>query len=91
MRYTKLALLIFGAGLLLGLAVVVAEIDALARVASLSMALGIIAVPVGAIIDWRRAMRRPAGPARGRRQPVRGRVPPNAGHLGRRKGSAPKR
>jgi predicted lipid-binding transport protein (Tim44 family) len=77
MRWTKLALLVFGAGLLLGLAVVVAELDALARVASLLMALGIVAVPVGAIIDWRRAAR-PAQPARGRGQPTKARASPGA-------------
>ncbi len=57
MRYTKIALLTFGAGLLLGLAVVAAEIDALSRVASLTMALGIAALPVGMIVDWRLATR----------------------------------
>ncbi|MGH7046660.1 MAG: hypothetical protein ACREE2_09785 [Stellaceae bacterium] len=65
MRYTKIALLTFGAGLLLGLAVVVLEIDRLDRVASGVMALGLLAVPLGMIVDWRlatrpRSVRKPA-------------------------------
>ena len=55
MRFTKLALLIFGAGLLLGLVVVVAEIEVLARGASFLMAFGIVALPIAALIDWRRS------------------------------------
>ncbi len=55
MRYTKIALLTFGAGLILGLVVVVAEIDWLARVASSLMALGLAAIPVGMLADWRLA------------------------------------
>ena len=42
MYYTKIALLTFGAGLVLGLAVVVIEIDWLSRVASGLMALGLM-------------------------------------------------
>jgi hypothetical protein len=53
MRYTKIALLTFGAGLVLGLVVVVVEIDPLDRVASGLMALGLVGVPVGMVIDWR--------------------------------------
>ena len=62
MRYTKTALLAFGCGLLLGLVVLGAEIKSLARVASGLMALGIAAIPIGMIADWRRATRalRPA-------------------------------
>jgi hypothetical protein len=91
MRSSKLALLIFGAGLVLGLAVVVAEIDALARVASLLMALGIIAIPLGAIIDWRRAARA-AGPARKRRKRAKRRAAPAARRGARsRKPASPKR
>jgi xanthosine utilization system XapX-like protein len=55
MRYTKIALLTFGAGLILGLVVVVIEIDWLDRVASGLMALGLAGVPVGMIVDWRQA------------------------------------
>ncbi len=55
MRYTKIALLTFGAGLVLGLVVVVIEIDWLDRVASGLMALGLVAIPFGMIVDWRLA------------------------------------
>jgi hypothetical protein len=57
MRYTKIALLSFGLGLVLGLIVVVAEIEPLARVASGLMALGLCAIPVGMAVDWRLATR----------------------------------
>jgi hypothetical protein len=70
MRCTKLALLIFGAGLLLGLVVVVAEIEALARGASLLMALGIVALPSAALIDWWRAAT-PLSPPRAQRKPTK--------------------
>jgi hypothetical protein len=56
--YSKAALLIFGLGLVLGLAVVSAELRDLARVASLAMALGIVALPVAIVMDLRR--RKPA-------------------------------
>ena len=59
MRYTKIALLAFGFGLLVGLAVVGAEIKSLARVASGLMALGIAAIPIGMAADWRRAIKTP--------------------------------
>ena len=62
MYYTKIALLTFGAGLMLGLAVVVIEIDWLSRVASGLMALGLMTIPIGMIVDWRlatKSMRRP--------------------------------
>ena len=55
MRNTKIALLVFGLGLLLGLIIVVAEIKPLERVASGLMASGIAAIPIGMIADWRRA------------------------------------
>ena len=57
MRYTKAALLTFGAGLVLALVVVATETQGLARVASAAMALGIAAIPVGMAIDWRLATR----------------------------------
>ena len=46
MRYTKIALLTFGAGLVLGLVVVVVEIDPLDRAASGLMALGLAGIAV---------------------------------------------
>jgi hypothetical protein len=66
MRYTKIALLTFGAGLILGLVVVVAEIDPLDRVASGLMALGLAAIPVGMAIDWRLATKPTLKPAKKR-------------------------
>jgi hypothetical protein len=59
MRYTKIALLTFGAGLILALVVVATETQGLERVASAAMALGIVAIPVGIAVDWRRATRAP--------------------------------
>ncbi len=76
MRYTKIALLTFGAGLLLGLLVVVIEIDWLGRVASSLMALGLAAVPFGMIVDWRLA----AKPAR---KPIKARGKTRARRNGR--------
>jgi len=69
MRYTKTALLMFGAGLVLALVVVAAELDRLERVASAAMALGIAAIPIGMVIDWRLATRAAARPPRGRGKP----------------------
>jgi len=66
MRYTKIALLAFGFGLLLGLVVLGAEIKSLERVASGLMALAIAAIPVGMAADWRRAIKTARGtPRRG--------------------------
>ena len=56
MRYTKIAILVFGFGLVLGLLVIGAEIKRLERVASGLMALGVGALPIGMIVDWRRAV-----------------------------------
>jgi hypothetical protein len=69
MRYTKTALLMFGAGLLLALAVVAAELDGLERVASAVMAVGIAAVPVGMAVDWRLATRAARRPPKRRGKP----------------------
>ena len=52
MRYTKAALLIFGAGILLGLAVVAAELAGIERVASGVMALGLVLLPVGLALGY---------------------------------------
>ena len=72
MRYTKTALLAFGFGLLLGLVVLGAEIKSLARVASGLMAVGIAAIPVGMVADWRRAIKTARGtPRRGVKTPAR--------------------
>jgi xanthosine utilization system XapX-like protein len=88
MRYTKTALLAFGSGLLLGLAIIAAEIKSLERVASALMALGIAGIPVGMVADWRRAIRAAAaGPKRGAKV-----VAPRTSHARRpRKSTVPKR
>jgi hypothetical protein len=69
MRYTKIALLTFGAGLVLALIVVATETEGLARVASAAMALGIAAIPVAMAVDWRLATRLPQRPSRRRARP----------------------
>ena len=51
MRYTKIALLIFGLGLVTGFVIVVGEFARLGRVASALMALGLMALPVGLVAD----------------------------------------
>jgi hypothetical protein len=79
MRYSRWALLLFGAGLLLGLAAVSAGLTALDRVASIAMAGGIALLPVAVFADWRRrakARKARRTPRRRRRSPVRGRAKP---------------
>jgi hypothetical protein len=68
MRYSKWALLIFGAGAVLGLAVVSAGLPRLGRVASLTMAVGIALLPVALVADWRRS-NAPPKLGRGRAKP----------------------
>jgi hypothetical protein len=67
-HYTKLALLTFGAGLLLALIAVAVDIEQMKRMASTAMALGIAAIPIGMAVDWRLATRalRPASRRRGK-------------------------
>jgi hypothetical protein len=92
MRYTKTALLMFGAGLVLALAVVAAELDGLERVASAAMALGIAAIPVGMAVDWRLATRaagRP--PRRTAKSRARRATPATRRRSGPRKPARPKR
>jgi len=69
MRYTKTALLMFGAGLVLALVVIAAELDQFERVASAAMALGIAAIPIGMAVDWRLATRAPRRPPARRGKP----------------------
>ena len=76
MRYTKTALLTFGAGLLLALVVVATEMEGLARVASAAMALGIAAIPIGMAVDWRLATRVPRRPSGRSGKPRRRRTAP---------------
>jgi hypothetical protein len=70
MRFTRIALLVFGAGGVLGLAVVSAGLPRFGRVASAAMALGILALPVAIIADLRRKPR--AAPAKTRRKRASG-------------------
>jgi len=78
MRYTKIALLTFGAGLVLGLIVVVVEIDPLARLASGLMALGLIGLPVAMAVDWRLATKAARQPGKKVvKPPVRRRTAPS--------------
>jgi hypothetical protein len=78
MRYTKTALLMFGAGLLLALVVIAAELDRFERVASAVMALGIAAIPVGMAVDWRLATKAAARPPRRSAKPRTRRAAPAA-------------
>jgi len=70
MRYTKLALLTFGAGLMLALVAVGVDIVQMQRLASTAMALGIAAIPIGMAVDWRLATRS-SSPTSRRRGKVR--------------------
>ena len=79
MRYTKIALLIFGLGLAAGFVIVVGEFARLERVARALMALGLVALPVGLAADrwlairaWLTAHfpRRKAKPARRKGRPA---------------------
>ncbi len=87
MRYTKTGLLVFGVGLVLGLAVIAAEVRSLERLASGLMALGIAAIPIALILDWRRARSMHRTPRRTRVLARRTRPPPRR----RRKPDLPKR
>ena len=71
MRYTKGALLIFGAGLLLGLAVVTFQLTPLGRAASGLMAFGLLAIPLGLVLDGRRRLRARQPAPKKRRQGAR--------------------
>ena len=68
MRYTKLALLTFGVGLVLALVAVAIDIVQMQRMASIAMALGIAAIPIGMAVDWRLATQasRPTSRRRGK-------------------------
>jgi len=92
MRYTKAALLTFGAGLVLALVVVATETQGLARVASAAMAIGIAAIPIGMAVDWRLATRIPRRPARRRGKPrTRHSAPSARPHVRPRKPAGPTR
>jgi len=92
MRYTKTALLTFGAGLLLALAAVGAGIDGLQRVASAAMGLGIAALPLGMAVDWRIATKAsPSPPARRPKARTRKTRPAARRHAPPRKPAGPNR
>ena len=92
MRYTKTALLMFGAGLVLALVVIAAELDRLERVASAAMALSIAAIPIGMAVDWRLATRAATRPAKRRSKPPARRTPATTRRRPRpRKPARPKR
>jgi hypothetical protein len=52
MRHSKHALLLFGAGGVLGLAVVSTGLSGLGRIASLTMAAGLVLLPIAFVTDW---------------------------------------
>jgi uncharacterized membrane protein len=92
MRYTKTALLTFGAGLVLALVVVATETEGLARVASAVMVLGIAAIPIGMAVDWRLATKPPRRSSRRRSKPQTRRTAPVARRRAhRRKPGGPNR
>ena len=51
LRYTRIALLVFGLGMIAGLVVVAGEYPAWQRPAAGLMALGLVLIPVGLFID----------------------------------------
>jgi hypothetical protein len=74
MRYTVWALLVFGAGALLGLVLVSTGLSRLGWAASATMAASLAALPVALVADWwsHRPWRKPARKRRAapaRRQP----------------------
>ena len=74
MRYSGWALLVFGAGGVLGLVLVSANLTALGWTASATMAAGIAALPVTLVADWwsHRPWRKvPAAPKRRSSSPQR--------------------
>ena len=72
MRYTRMALLTFGAGFVLGLVVDVFETFRLARVASGLMALGLLALPLGIAADlWLIAKTAPRAATKRAKPPAR--------------------
>ena len=92
MRYTKIALLTFGAGLVLALVVVATETQGLERVASAAMAFGIAGIPIGMAVDWRRATRGPRSSSGRRAKPRTRRTAPVVRRRARpRKPSRPNR
>jgi hypothetical protein len=73
MRYTKRALLIFGAGLVLGLVLVAANLAWVGWAASATMATGLALLPAAVVVDWwsHRPWRRARPTRRARTRPPR--------------------
>jgi len=91
LRFTKAALLTFGIGLVLALVVVAAELNALQRLASGVMALGLVTIPIGMIVDWRRATRAARPMPRRRAKGRTRRVPPARRRARPRRATGPNR
>jgi hypothetical protein len=72
-RYSKAALLIFGAGLMVGLLAVVGEVAWLGRAASGLMVLGIVVLPIAVVADVRHRLSAPRASAHVRRSRRHGR------------------
>jgi xanthosine utilization system XapX-like protein len=53
MRYTKRALLVFGLGLIVGFALIVAEVPSFGLIGSAIMALGLVGLPIALVADGR--------------------------------------
>ena len=53
MRYTKVALLVFGLGLVIGFGLIVAEVPSFGLIGSAIMALGLVGLPVALVADGR--------------------------------------
>ena len=79
MRYSKWALLLFGAGLVSGLAVVSVPLPRFGWMASLAMATGIVLLPVAAIADLRRRIPAAQAGKRRSRSKTRRRAPARRG------------
>ena len=90
MRYSGWALLLFGAGGVLGLVLVSTNLTGLGWTASATMAAGIAALPVTLVADWwsHRPWRKPAAK---RRKPVRKRARPGPAPARKRQQSRQKR
>jgi len=53
MRYTKIVLLVFGLGLVIGFGLIVAEVPSFGLIGSAIMALGLVGLPVALVADGR--------------------------------------
>jgi len=94
MRYSKRTLLIFGLGVLLGLAAFIEESAVVEHVAAAVMALGLVLLPVALLVDFGRLLSFATVAAwlrrrrRGSRKPAQTRRMPRRGSPARRKRKA---